>query len=76
MNEEARQATAYDANHPNKAFHVDGTRIKCNKADITCYKCQKKGHYRNECPELKEEEKAAAVLAGLADSNDEEDTLW
>ncbi|EJW05051.1 hypothetical protein EDEG_00832 [Edhazardia aedis USNM 41457] len=23
------------------------------KKDITCYKCQQKGHYRNECPDNK-----------------------
>ena len=31
--------------------------MKCNKANITCYNCGEKGHYRNECPKLKKEEK-------------------
>ena len=57
MNEEARQATAHDSTaNKSQAFHADTTRTKRNKADITCYKCGKKGHYRNECPDLKNEE--------------------
>lgn len=55
MNEEARQAV--HGAHSDKAFHADASRTKHNKADITCYKCGKKGHYRNECPELKDDKK-------------------
>jgi hypothetical protein len=57
MNEEARQAigTAHDTTQ--KAFHANASRTKRNKADITCYECGQKGHYRNECPKLKNEEK-------------------
>jgi hypothetical protein len=55
MNEEARQATAQDA-QPNTAFHTDTAKTKRNKAEITCYGCGKKGHYRNECPDNKEKE--------------------
>ena len=47
MNEEARQTTAHDATGShNKAFHADATRPKCDKADITCYKCGRKGHHQ------------------------------
>jgi hypothetical protein len=33
-------------------------RLKKRKlSDITCFKCNKKGHYKRECPELQEQEK-------------------
>jgi gag-polypeptide of LTR copia-type/Zinc knuckle len=54
MNEEARQASTAQPGQPNSAFHA---QTKRDKADVTCYKCGKKGHYRNECPDLKGEEK-------------------
>ena len=84
MNEEARQAAAQDV-QPDKAFHADATRTKRDKADITCYKCGKKGHYRNECPdeekkESKDEEKkelknGEKATAASADS-ELEDIAW
>ena len=43
MNEEAWQATAHDATGSyNKAFHANATQLKCDKADIMCYKCGRK----------------------------------
>jgi Zinc knuckle len=42
-----------------------------------CYRCQKKGHYRNECKEIldetmtpQEKGKAAAVAASVSDNDD------
>lgn len=74
MNEEARQAAAHDVtSHGDKAYHADATRPKRDKAEITCYKCGKKGHYRNECKdeEKKDEEKASAASAEVP-----EDVAW
>ena len=81
MNEEARQTTAHNATGGhNKAFHADATRPKRDKADITCYKCGRKGHYRNECPEPKDEEKKESKSDEKASVNvaseDIEDIAW
>jgi gag-polypeptide of LTR copia-type/Zinc knuckle len=74
MNEEARQATvtAKDA-QPNSAFHA---QTKRNKADVTCYNCGKKGHYRNECPDLKNEEKKGSKDGEKESAASAEDISW
>lgn len=36
---------------------------KCDKSHIKCFKCQKYGHYANQCPEKKKEEEAHHVEA-------------
>ncbi len=33
-----------------------------NKANVECYYCHEKGHYKSECPKLKKREKANTVL--------------
>jgi len=55
MNEEARQLTMKQGvrgqkGSENVAYHTDPKPRKDCK-DITCFKCQKKGHYQNECKE-------------------------
>lgn len=34
--------------------------------EVTCFECKKKGHYRNECPELKTKEEKADVATEFA----------
>ena len=79
MNEEARQAALVTHPQADKAFHADATRTKRNKTDITCYKCGKKGHYRNECPDLKDEEKKGSKdgeKASTSAASAEENIAW
>lgn len=33
-----------------------GNKVKKDKSDITCYGCQQKGHYKNECPAKKDDD--------------------
>ncbi|KAG6905419.1 hypothetical protein DXG01_002843 [Tephrocybe rancida] len=33
------------------AYSADANHKKHDKKDITCFRCRKKGHYRNECKE-------------------------
>jgi hypothetical protein len=34
-----------------------GSQIKRDISEIQCFNCQKYGHYRNQCPELKKRKK-------------------
>ena len=76
MNEEARQATAQDVQPTGSAFHANAAQTKRNKADVTCYKCGKKGHYRNECPDLKDEEKKESKDGEKASAASAEEIAW
>jgi len=86
INEEARQLSiasskqSSGSSDQNSAFSAD-SKPKRDKKDVTCYRCKKKGHYKNECKEeleetkktetsAQEEGKAAAVVAVSADSGD------
>ena len=85
INEEARQLSiaslkqSLGSSGQISAFSAD-SKPKKDKMNITCYRCQKKGHYRNECKEelemektedlAQEKGKAAAAIAVTADSGD------
>jgi len=44
-----------------------------DRSGITCYECQEKGHYRNECPKLrKREDKNISLLEGICSEDEEE----
>jgi hypothetical protein len=86
INEEARQlsyvsTSSKQSSGQNSAFSAD-SKPKRDKKDVTCYRCQKKGHYRNECKEDLEESQetqekskaAAAVTASVA--SDTSDLEW
>ncbi|KAF8195066.1 hypothetical protein BJ912DRAFT_923947 [Pholiota molesta] len=84
MNEEARQAgveATKQAEHENRneAFLTDA-KPRRDRKDITCFKCGKKGHYRNECPEtdekVKAEEPASAQTVTLKMKEKEEDEIF
>ena len=70
LNEEVHQLAAkqnprLQAIQTDTAFHVNAkkTPIKC----ITCFKCQKKGHYQSQCPQNKSSDQAN-VVASMGDS--------
>ena len=91
LNEETRQesntATGDDTEVKGEALAVTEktrrTRAPADNAhaDITCYFCGEKGHYRSDCPERKEWEKTkgkgkklgVAAVAWNSDSDDEND---
>jgi len=58
LNEEARQLSL-ESSMPSVALHA-APKPRRDKKDIVCFKCGKKGHYRNECKE-KDSETSASV---------------
>ena len=57
------------------AFSANGSKPKRDKKEVTCYKCFKKGHYRNKCKENLEEnqetqENSKAVATVASDAGD------
>jgi gag-polypeptide of LTR copia-type/Domain of unknown function (DUF4219)/Zinc knuckle len=43
------------------------TKGRRDRSEITCFYCGKKGHFRSECPERKEETKQTAAVAVIPD---------
>jgi gag-polypeptide of LTR copia-type/Zinc knuckle len=76
MNEEARQLSMQDpeasTSNQTTAF-VAQTKPRRDRKEITCFKCGKKGHYRNECPTKDEETAAVTATIGMDTENVEED---
>jgi len=73
INEEARQSSGQSSKRSwtNEAYQADA-KPKRDKKDVTCYNCQKKGHYRNECPDrLKEGEKGKEIVAASGITDDD-----
>lgn len=75
MNEEARQVATKQGvpgrkGAENVAFHAD-LKPRRDRKDITCFKCQKKGHYQNECKEADTPKKddVAKVAIALSDQD-------
>jgi hypothetical protein len=78
INEEARQLSISSSKQSSSqisAFNAD-SKPKKDKKDVTCYRCKKKGHYKNECKEILEETqdsekgKATVVAAAASDKGD------
>ena len=74
LNEEVRQSGLKDqlsVAQKDVAFQVDKKR-KRPIEQITCYKCQKKGHYQSQCPEnVKTPDEARLVKV-----DEESDVVW
>lgn len=75
MNEEARQLSMQNSeastSDQTSAF-VARTKPRRDRKDVTCFKCGKKGHYRNECPEKDDETAVAAVSVDTGKADDDE----
>lgn len=79
MNEEARQLMESSGkDSQSQAYHVDGKRPRKDRKDVTCYRCQKKGHYRNECQEEEGSTKkdAVATAAVVSEDSDSDNFAW
>lgn len=61
LNEEARQDIPTT---DSRSVALAATRMKTPLTQITCFKCQKKGHYQSTCPDIALEVAAAAVPTG------------
>ena len=87
INEEACQlsiTSSKQSSSQNLAFSAESKPRK-DKKNITCYKCRKKGHYKNKCKEEQEEvektetlaqEKGKATVTAAAASAVPEDQEW
>ena len=87
INKEARQLSilgSKQSSGQNSAYSAEA-KPKKDKKNVTCYKCGKKGHYKNECKEESEEtvktetpaqEKGKAPVAAVAVSADSDDQEW
>lgn len=64
LNEEKRRALVVDKNG-NDAALVARARQRRPREEITCFECKKKGHYRNECPQVRKEIEKADVAEEL-----------
>lgn len=83
MNKEGRQLSLVSAKSSGRGsrlevYHVDGGKPKRDQKDITCYCCQKKGHYQNECKEEVESVKkdATAAMAVGTEYSDLDELAW
>lgn len=83
INEEARQlsnSSSTQSSIQNSALVAD-SKPKRDKKDVTCYRCKKKGHYRNECKEILEEtttpqEKGKVDTVAAFVSDNDSDLEW
>jgi hypothetical protein len=64
LNEEARQDIPTTDSQESQSVALAATRTKTPLAQITCFKCQKKGHYQSNCPDTVPEIAATAVPTG------------
>lgn len=73
LNEEARQLGTTppkaESSERNVAFAAD---VKRRLAFITCFNCQKKGHFASDCPDKKTEKVAANVATDAVSDSDYE----
>lgn len=46
-----------------------------SKKNIQCYYCKKYGHYKSECPKLKNKEGSSSSMAGVVEGNSENQDL-
>ena len=63
LNEEARQGIP--ASDPTSSA-MAATRAKTPLSQITCFKCQKKGHYQSHCPDATTQTASAAIAENFA----------
>ena len=87
INEKARQlsiTSQKQSSGQNSAFSAESKPRK-DKKNVTCYKCGKKGHYKNKCKEEQEgtemtetptQEKGKATVTAIAASSIPEDQEW
>ena len=87
INEEACQLSilgSKQSSGQNSAYSAESKPRK-DKKNVTCYKCGKKGHYKNECKEEEETEKAetpaqekgkAVAAVAVSATTDSEDQEW
>lgn len=61
LNEEKRRNLVQGSKPVSDWANVAKTKRRQRREDVTCYQCQQKGHYRNECPQKKEAKEVAGV---------------
>ncbi|PPQ86127.1 hypothetical protein CVT25_002763 [Psilocybe cyanescens] len=80
MNEEARQVAKQGVpakDDPNNAAFHANVRPRRDRKDITCFQCQQKGHYKNECTQTQNGSQKTVETAGMAVvSSEDSEVFW
>ena len=76
LNEEARQANNSHESLKNDTayFAANWKHTPICIAEITCFKCGKKGHYQSQCPDAQKE--AVGANGTFVEDSDSEDGVW
>jgi hypothetical protein len=74
LNEEARQINGTRESPKTDAAYFVANQRRTPIAEITCFKCGKKGHYQSQCPDAQKE--GVSANGAFVEDSDAEDGVW